>query len=43
MHLLSETCPMWAIRVHAYSLMPNHYHLVVETPRGNVSRAMRHL
>jgi len=34
---------MWAIRVHAYSLMPDHYHLVVETPRGNVSRAMRHL
>ena len=42
-HLLSETCAMWGIRVHAYSLMPNHYHLVLETPRGNVSRAMRHL
>lgn len=34
---------MWGIRVHAYSLMPNHYHLVLETPRGNLSRAMRHL
>ena len=42
-HLLSETCAMWGIRVHAYSLMPNHYHLVLETPQGNVSRAMRHL
>jgi len=42
-HLLSETCAMWAIRVHVYSLMPNHYHLLMETPRGNVSRAMRHL
>lgn len=28
---------------HAYSLMPNHYHLMVETPEGNLSRAMRHL
>ncbi len=23
--------------------MPNHYHLMVETPAGNLSRAMRHL
>jgi len=29
--------------LHAYSLMPNHYHLMVETPEGNLSRAMRHL
>lgn len=28
---------------HAYSLMPNHYHLMLETPEGNLSRAMRHL
>lgn len=28
---------------HAYSLMPNHYHLMVETPDGNLSRALRHL
>jgi hypothetical protein len=26
--------------VHAYCLMPNHYHLVVETPRANLSPAM---
>ena len=31
------------LEVHAYSLMPNHYHLLVRTPRGNLSRAMRHL
>ena len=42
-NLLSETCAMWGVRVHAYSLMPNHYHMVMETPGGNVSRAMRHL
>ena len=26
---------------YAYCLMPNHYHLVVETPEGNLSRGMR--
>ena len=28
---------------HAYCLMDNHYHLLVETPAGNLSRGMRHL
>ena len=28
---------------HAYCLMTNHYHLVLETPRPNLSRGMRQL
>ncbi|MFC2099771.1 transposase [Candidatus Bipolaricaulota bacterium] len=28
---------------YAYCLMSNHYHLLVETPRANLSRGMRHL
>lgn len=28
---------------HAYCLMTNHYHLVVETPNGNLSKGMRQL
>jgi len=28
---------------HSYCLMPNHYHLVVETPEPNLSRGMRQL
>ena len=28
---------------HAYCLMDNHYHLLVETPDGNLSRGMRQL
>lgn len=28
---------------HAYCLMTNHYHLVVETPEGNLVRGMRQL
>jgi len=26
---------------HAYCMMNNHYHLVIETPDGNLSRGMR--
>lgn len=28
---------------HAYCLMDNHYHLLIETPDGNLSMGMRHL
>lgn len=30
-------------RVHAYCLMSNHYHLLVETPEANLSQIMRHI
>ncbi len=29
--------------IHAYCLMGNHYHVLLETPRANLSRMMRHL
>lgn len=28
---------------HAYCLMDNHFHLIIETPEGNLSRGMRQL
>jgi hypothetical protein len=28
---------------YAYCLMTNHYHLVVETPLGNLAKGLRHL
>ena len=28
---------------HAYCLMGNHYHLLIETPKGNLSKGMREL
>lgn len=31
------------IELHAYCLMRNHYHLLIRTPLGNLSRAMRHI
>ena len=41
--LLQETSEAWNIRIAAYSLMPNHYHMLIQTPDANISRAMRHV
>jgi len=41
--LLIDTCEQWNLRVAAYCLMPNHYHLLVQTPDANISRCMRHI
>jgi REP element-mobilizing transposase RayT len=41
--LLAKLPQRFGVRVHGYVLMPNHYHLQVETPRANLSRAMQWL
>lgn len=41
--VLSEVVNRFGWICHAYCLMSNHYHLLVETPRANLSRGMRHL
>jgi REP element-mobilizing transposase RayT len=41
--LLQEAVDMWRVNLSAYCLIPNHYHLLVETPEGNLSRFMRHV
>jgi hypothetical protein len=33
----------YSIEVHAFVLMPNHYHLLIRSPRANVSHAMQWL
>ncbi len=38
--MLAQTCEQFGLVVHAYCLMPNHYHLVVQTPRANLSQAV---
>jgi len=41
--LLKETTETWNLRIAAYCLMPNHYHLLVQTPDANIARCMRHI
>jgi len=40
---LGECARLFDVQVHAYSLMPNHYHLLVKTPQANLSRIMHYL
>jgi REP element-mobilizing transposase RayT len=37
---LAETCQKTGFLVHAYCLMPNHFHVVVETPEANLVAGM---
>lgn len=39
--LLGETCARFDFAVYAYCLMGNHYHIVLQTRRGLLSRGMR--
>lgn len=41
--VLGEVVESYRWCCHAYCLMPNHYHLVVDTPLANLSRGMRQL
>lgn len=43
LHTLAEVVVRFNWRCHAYCLMTNHYHLVVHTPDGNLSKGMRQL
>jgi REP element-mobilizing transposase RayT len=38
---LAEACRKTDWQVHAFCLMPNHFHLVVETPNANLVAGMR--
>ncbi len=40
---LFEACGKFSWQLHAYSLMPNHFHLCIGTPRGNLSAGMQWL
>ena len=35
--LLSVLPTRFGLRIHAYALMGNHYHLQIETPKANLS------
>ncbi|MCU7937164.1 MAG: transposase [Candidatus Thiodiazotropha sp. (ex Dulcina madagascariensis)] len=40
---LGEVKQRFQCVIHAYCLMGNHYHLLIETPNANLSRIMRHI
>lgn len=41
--VLASVVERYRVRCHAYCLMGNHYHLLLETPHANLSVAMRQL
>ena len=41
--VLQEAARLWDVGISAYCLMPNHYHLLIHTPLGNLSRCMPHI
>src|SRR5579883_3263070 len=43
LELLAEATERFSLRIHAYVLMDNHFHLLLETPELNLSRSMQWL
>lgn len=43
LEILKESQKIYSIKIYSYVLMSNHYHLLIETPKGNISYYMRHL
>lgn len=39
---LTESCDIYGVRLIAYVLMSNHFHLIVQTEHANLSEFMRH-
>jgi REP element-mobilizing transposase RayT len=40
---LESATVRYGASIHVYCLMSNHYHLLIETPGGNLSQIMRHI
>lgn len=43
LNLLGSVVLKEALRLHSYCLVGNHYHLLIETPAGHISRGMHYL
>ena len=41
--ILGKTCFRYGLEVHSYCLIHNQYHLLIKTPKGNLSRVMRYI
>ena len=42
LRILSQSLNIYSVKLHAYVLMGNHFHLLAETPLGNLGEFMRH-
>lgn len=43
LEILERTKERYCYLLHAYALMGNHYHLLIETPKGNISQIMQNI
>src|SRR5512137_282677 len=43
LEVFAQTCKRFNWVCHAWCLMGNHYHIVIETIEGNLAQGMRHL
>ena len=43
LQVLGQVCERFNCACHAYCLMGNHYHLLIETREGNLAQGMRQL
>jgi putative transposase len=43
LQLLAQLPTRFRLLVHCYALMPNHYHLLLQTPQANISQAVQWL
>jgi putative transposase len=43
LQLLAQLPTRFGLLIHCYALMPNHYHLLVQTPQANLSQAVQWL
>lgn len=43
LEILKRTKEKYGYLLHAYALMDNHYHLLIETPKANISQIMQNI
>lgn len=43
LEILCSACAIYNAQLHAYVLMHNHYHLLIETKQENLSKLMKHI
>jgi len=43
LEILARSSSKYEVEIHGYCLMKNHFHLLIRTPKGNISRFIQHL